>query len=194
MARPPSDIRDRLIRAALVHFSKSGVDGASLRTVAADAGSSVGMISYHFGGKEGLVDALIEHFYSPFVLELRQLASAEPDPLLRLRELLHRIGRLTEDERLSALIMFREVTMRTERVSRLFTHFLNGHFPIVMEAVQDASDAGQLREVPAFKTTIAIVGALAFPQFIQAPALIGAGNVDVVDNTISVLLEGLLPR
>ena len=44
MARPRSDIEPRIVHAARRRFLKEGVDGASLRTIAKDAGTSIGMV------------------------------------------------------------------------------------------------------------------------------------------------------
>ena len=47
MARPRGDISERLIKAAREAFLTQGVDGASLREIAAEAGTSLGMITYY---------------------------------------------------------------------------------------------------------------------------------------------------
>ena len=59
MARPRSDIAQRLVKAARKHFLAQGVDGASLRTIAAEAGTSVGMVSYYFPTKDALAQAVL---------------------------------------------------------------------------------------------------------------------------------------
>src|SRR4029077_6434218 len=54
MARPRSDIQPRIVRAARERFLAEGVDGASLRTIASDAGTNVGMVFYYFPTKDDL--------------------------------------------------------------------------------------------------------------------------------------------
>ncbi|GAA1978571.1 transcriptional regulator RaaS [Isoptericola halotolerans] len=53
--RPPSDgsTRDRIRDAAVLRFARSGF-GASVRTIAADAGVSPALVIHHFGSKEAL--------------------------------------------------------------------------------------------------------------------------------------------
>ena len=49
--------RMALLEAALVLFGERGFEGTSTRDIAGLAGCNQGLISFHFGGKEGLYDA-----------------------------------------------------------------------------------------------------------------------------------------
>jgi TetR/AcrR family transcriptional regulator, regulator of cefoperazone and chloramphenicol sensitivity len=51
----------RLLDVAIEHFGRRGLDGASTRAIAADAGTLMSSITYHFGGKKGLYLAAAEH-------------------------------------------------------------------------------------------------------------------------------------
>src|SRR3981081_2661998 len=46
--------RARIRDAALRHFAERGVDGTTIRGIAADAGVSAGLVQHHFGSKEEL--------------------------------------------------------------------------------------------------------------------------------------------
>jgi AcrR family transcriptional regulator len=60
MPRSPIETRHRLIRAAEQLFAEHGINGASLRQVARDAGqANTGAIQYHFGDRQGLVGAIV---------------------------------------------------------------------------------------------------------------------------------------
>ena len=56
----PADTRSRLIAAALRSFGQQGFAAASVRAIAAGAGTNVASIAYHFGGKDGLRMACAE--------------------------------------------------------------------------------------------------------------------------------------
>ena len=64
MPRPPSDIAARIVEAARDRFLLQGVDGASLRSIAADAGTNIGMVYYYFKTKDDLFLAVIEEAYA----------------------------------------------------------------------------------------------------------------------------------
>jgi AcrR family transcriptional regulator len=49
----------RLLLAAERLFAEHGVDGVSLRAVMSEAGTNVASVHYHFGSKDGLLDAVV---------------------------------------------------------------------------------------------------------------------------------------
>lgn len=57
----PCDTRRRLLNVALVLFGQVGFKGASTRAIAAEAGTMMSSITYHFGSKRGLYLATAEH-------------------------------------------------------------------------------------------------------------------------------------
>lgn len=52
--------RDRLLAAARKVFAKRGYDGATVKELSEEAGLNISLVSYYFGGKEGLYKACIE--------------------------------------------------------------------------------------------------------------------------------------
>jgi AcrR family transcriptional regulator len=58
LGRPPSGARERILDAATEVLKSEGYAGTTLSKVAAWAGESKALITYHFGSKEGLVAAV----------------------------------------------------------------------------------------------------------------------------------------
>ncbi|WP_307793495.1 TetR/AcrR family transcriptional regulator [Amycolatopsis sp. MtRt-6] len=56
---PATDTEKRLIAAAERLFAEQGVGAVSLRTVMQAAGTNVASVHYHFGSKEGLLEAVL---------------------------------------------------------------------------------------------------------------------------------------
>lgn len=58
MTPPPldstQDTRHRLLEAAILVFAEKGYDGAGIREIAQRAQANSALVTYHFGGKEGL--------------------------------------------------------------------------------------------------------------------------------------------
>jgi AcrR family transcriptional regulator len=85
--------RDKILNAALQEFSRHGLSGARIDTIAAESGINKGMIYYYFGSKDDLYVAALEESYRRFrqiesevqvdslapLAALRQLASASFD-------------------------------------------------------------------------------------------------------------------
>ncbi|MDP9866143.1 MULTISPECIES: TetR/AcrR family transcriptional regulator [Streptosporangium] len=62
--RDPERTRERIIEAARAEFSAKGFAGARVSEIAARAGVNKQLISYYFGGKEGLLKALTSRWHS----------------------------------------------------------------------------------------------------------------------------------
>ena len=52
--------REKIIKAASRAFARDGYDGASIRTIVAEADVNQAAINYHFGSKEGLYRAVLQ--------------------------------------------------------------------------------------------------------------------------------------
>lgn len=84
--RDPNATRERVLAAALKHFGEYGYEGASIRNILADADVSLSAVNYHFGSKEGLLAATIEHYVvKTYPRRLRLLDEAEKAPAGRKR-------------------------------------------------------------------------------------------------------------
>src|SRR5688572_25768840 len=94
--RDPERTRAALLAAALVEFSAHGRAGARTSAIAARAGVNKQLISHHFGGKDGLYDALVarweadEASYGGAATPLADLVAAYVEQGARHRDL-HRL-------------------------------------------------------------------------------------------------------
>jgi len=80
---PPRSTRDALILAAEQLFGRYGVEGVSLRQIAAEAGAANNSaVHYHFGSKESLVQAIFE-YRLPQLMQRRRLLAVQREPGLR---------------------------------------------------------------------------------------------------------------
>jgi AcrR family transcriptional regulator len=91
--------RQRLIAAALDEFAAKGYAGARVKDIAARAGLNPQLITYYFGGKEGLHQALQEHW--------EELERTFADPEVPFDELIARyLHAALADPRLSRLLIW----------------------------------------------------------------------------------------
>jgi AcrR family transcriptional regulator len=66
--KAPEANRARIVRAAIDEFAARGFKGASMDAIAARTDTTRALINYHFGGKEKIYLAVLEHVYA----EIRQ--------------------------------------------------------------------------------------------------------------------------
>ncbi|WP_260858171.1 TetR/AcrR family transcriptional regulator [Bacillus sp. FJAT-22090] len=60
-------MKDQILKSAKFLFSRKGFDGTTVRQICDEAGVSLALISYHFGGKENVFNALFEPLRHTFM-------------------------------------------------------------------------------------------------------------------------------
>jgi AcrR family transcriptional regulator len=116
--RGTTSTRADILAAARRHFLADGYDRVTLRSVAADAGVDVALVSYYFGSKKGLFGAAMALAANPAVL----LAGELTGPLNSLPERVVRtVLRAWDDpEAGPSLRTFLEAIIRDPHVARTF--------------------------------------------------------------------------
>src|SRR4051812_37545337 len=61
-SKDDASARERLLTVATKLFAENGLDGTSTRDIAKAADLNISLISYYFGGKEGLYKTVIAEF------------------------------------------------------------------------------------------------------------------------------------
>src|SRR6185436_4632896 len=108
MARPRSDIAPRILAAARERCLYDGVDGASLRAIAKEAGTSIGMVYYYFPTKDDLFVAAIEEVYGKLLDDLARALAPDAPVEERLRRMYERFGAASETELMTVRMLARE--------------------------------------------------------------------------------------
>ena len=133
-----NDTKGRLVEAGLKLFGLHGMEATTTRSLAQEAGVNLAAIPYHFGGKQGLYHAVLEHIVSMKARELgprleeADRACAEPgagraELLQGLRELIRSLVTSmleSPESRLCAQIMLQEQIAPTAGFNILHEGFL----------------------------------------------------------------------
>ena len=103
-------MRDSLLDCAVDHFGRFGFEGAATRAIAADCGTAMSSITYHFGSKEGLYLAAADHIATQMIEHHRpKLDAIRATPVSSPEEAI---------ERLVSLLDGMAATMLGERSAR----------------------------------------------------------------------------
>lgn len=200
MARPPSDIEARIVDAARARFLSQGVDGASLRSIAHDAGTSIGMVYYYFKTKDDLFLAVVEAVYAQVLSDLGSELAGDAPPEQRIRAVYERIARLDEREFDVVRLIMREALISSVRLGKLASRFQRGHIPLVLAALQEGTASGRISaELPLPMLVVCAIALGMLPQVAHrlvtqaglplAPLLPSHG--DVARMAAEVLLHGI---
>ncbi|WP_254621015.1 TetR/AcrR family transcriptional regulator [Sphingomonas sp. CL5.1] len=109
-----SDGKTRLILAAEQLFAKGGIDGVSLREIAAAAGQgNHHAVQYHFGSREGLVHAI-------FVHRMQQMEARRGEMLAAAEA----AGRLSDARAIVEIIFLPQLELPGQRDNHSYAYFL----------------------------------------------------------------------
>jgi AcrR family transcriptional regulator len=165
MARPRSDIQPRIVEAARARFLAEGVDGASLREIARDAKTNIGMIAYYFPTKDDLFLEVVEEVYAKLVADLALILGAGKSARERLRGAFVRLGMATEIELEVMQLILREALSSSKRLRRIIARFMRGHVPLVVATIADGIRDGEFdAAIPAPFILVAVLGLGPLPQ------------------------------
>ena len=164
MARPRSDIAPRILHAARARFLLEGFDGASLRQIASDAGTSIGMVYYYYPTKDELFFAVVEEIYAAFLADLEVTLTHDTDAEDRLRKLYARAAAMSDDELTVVRLVVREVLLSSSRLERLVERFSTGHLPLVLKMLLDGVAEGHITNAHHPAVLVSSTFALALAQ------------------------------
>lgn len=142
MPRPKSDLSPRILEVARRRFLAEGVDGASLRSIAAEAGTTIGMIYYYYPTKDDLFEAVVWSIYAGMLKDAEDLLRG-PDPAeTRLARFYARVGAMSEEEFDVVRIVLRESFVSSSRLEKLARRAVEGHIPWLVATVAEARGKG----------------------------------------------------
>src|SRR5690348_11965361 len=84
--KPPTggSPRERMLQAAKTLFAKEGYENASTSHIARMAGSSESQLIKHFGGKQGLLEAILDQGWQSITEQLNQALAFAANPVAKL--------------------------------------------------------------------------------------------------------------
>lgn len=87
----PKDCRAQLIASATPLFAQKGLNGVSVRELAKAGGTNVSMISYYFGSKAGLYEAVLRDVFSG-MLQVAEMAGRQVTAEEKFKEYVYQCG------------------------------------------------------------------------------------------------------
>jgi AcrR family transcriptional regulator len=197
MARPKSDIEPRILAAARTRFLSDGVDGASLRGIASDAGTSIGMVYYYFPSKDELFFAVVEELYQRLLADIERAIAADVGVRERVERLYLRIAAISDEELMVLRLVAREALTSNERFKRLRERFKAGHVPLIARLVADGYAGGVLdRNLHPMVAMLAVAGVGVIPQLMRRifdgmlPFADAPAGAELAKSLVGVLFSG----
>jgi AcrR family transcriptional regulator len=156
-----ADKREHILIVAEELFAEKGFDGASVRDIAQQAGVNLAMISYYFGSKEKLLEALIEFraSYAYGILEeLNKDESLSPwDKIDRLVDFY--VDRVLNNLRFHN-IMYQESSIRSEDIKNKTIAIKLRNLEQIKKIITDGQQKKLFRQVDIPMTVGTIMGTI----------------------------------
>ncbi len=191
-----ADLRQRLLDATVACFARHGIAGSSLRQIASEAGVTPALLHYYFGGKDALVEAVIEERLMPVMQGLRgPLLQAGDDPRALIRGFVRTVLATAQAHPWLPQLWVREVLHEGGGLRQLMQQRIGPLLPRAL-AERFALAQAQGRLNPRLDPRLLVVSLIGQTMFMAASApiwrgIFDAGDVDVdaLCNHVLVLLE-----
>jgi len=143
------DKRSQILIAAEELFAEKGFDGTSVRDIAHLAGVNLAMISYYFGSKEKLFEALVEYRSGYTTVLLEELASDENlDPMVKMFKLIDfYVDRILTNHRYHNIIMRQFSTLQSPELKDAMMRMKERNLEQVRKIMEDGEQKGVFRKV-----------------------------------------------
>jgi AcrR family transcriptional regulator len=193
-----SGTRGALLSAGRRLFAAHGYKGASVRAITGAARANIGAITYHFGSKAALYDAVLEGTLTPFRERLQAAAESAGSPLERVQSFVRAFfEHLYEHPELRGL-MVRELSTEEPIPEAVLVTF-QANFRALSSLIREGQAAGEIREGDPMLLALATATQPVALNLVR-PVLEQAGAVHfesleardrLVDNSIRFVVEGL---
>jgi TetR/AcrR family transcriptional regulator len=203
--RPRADIREELLKSALIEFGAKGFDGASTRAIAARIEAHQPQINYHFESKAALWTAAVDYIFGLLrkalwgvlpadatAVDVPELATAFADGIRRF------VGFAAEHPELNQIIVF-EGTTATDRSVWMTQTYVKPLFDGLRPAWQILRNAGIAAPIDHEILYYVLIGGASLP-YVNAPEvrmLTGRNPNDPkwveshAEGLVAILLPGL---
>lgn len=194
------DLRERVLDATIVCYTRQGIAATSLRSIATEAGVNPALLHYYFGDKEQLREAVIAERVLPAFSSLREpvLAVAGEDVAGLVAGFVQGVGRLVAEHPWLPPLWVREVLCEGGALRDVLFERIGPQLPQMMAArFAQAQQRGELNEdLDPRLLMVSLVGLTLFPAA-GAPIwkrLLQAEDLDfdaVRRHTLALLDRGL---
>ncbi len=133
-----------LVAAARELFAAHGYDGASTRAITQRAGANLGAITYHFGSKDALYEAVLESVAEQMRSRLRDAAGSAGAPLDRIDRLVRAMFQyLQENPTLPRLLTQQLASVRP--LPRPARNTLRANIGLMVSLIAEGQQDGSIR-------------------------------------------------
>ncbi|MEY4902351.1 MAG: hypothetical protein RLZZ292_166 [Bacteroidota bacterium] len=142
------DSREMLLRVAEKLFAEHGFDAVTTRMISRESDVNIAMISYYFGSKEGLFQALLEGKFPIIRERLEAIRDKEMTYWEKIEATIEVYVDRMFDNVYFAKIIFREMSMRQRpEHNELITKYIQRNSELILSFFKEGISTGEFRNV-----------------------------------------------
>lgn len=153
-----NDKKIQILDVAEKLFSEKGFEGTSIRDISKHAKINIAMVSYYFGSKERLLEALILYKTSDLKLQLENLLQENLEPIEKVNKLIEiYINRISCNKGIFRVLHFELNSEKREKSMIAFTELKKGNLKSVETIIAQGQAKGVFRKdviIPLLTPTI----------------------------------------
>ena len=153
-----NDKQIKILEVAELLFSEKGFDGTSIRDISKEAKINIAMISYYFGSKERLLEALILHRTTDLKLQLDHLILENLEPIEKVNKLIELyINRVNCNKGIYRILHFEFTSKKRNLTHEAFSELKKGNLKSLEAIIVEGQTKGVFRKdivIPLITPTI----------------------------------------
>ncbi len=194
------DTKQKIIKVAGRMFAEHGFDGVSVRDVVRAAKVNLGAITYHFGGKEQLYEAVIQEKAMPLRDGSMRIVGSDLSPREKLSEILRGFAMQVLHVDPTIRLLFAESMRRRRHAPKSVIEAHKKRDQLVGDIIRQGVADGSFRQCNVVHSTRVFFGLLSFymmhPANKRAEGRGGAAYPkrqvnEIVDNALDIFFGGL---
>ncbi|WP_162127705.1 TetR/AcrR family transcriptional regulator [Flavobacterium phycosphaerae] len=128
-------------------FAEEGFDGTSVRDIAKKANVNIAMISYYFGSKEKMLEALVLNRISDMRLQLESLYNENIPPFAKVDKMVELyISRINKNKCIYQILHFEFSTKKRELNFDGFTEMKKNNLETFKNIIKEGQDSGEFQK------------------------------------------------
>lgn len=192
MPTPEIDAKMKILLAAKELMAYQGYQGTSVRQICEKAGVNIAMISYHFGGKEKVFNAILETFLP--IDRMKQYEQTLSDPVNGLKLIIQEVTLFGMQDPEMIMIFHQEIVMKTERMGEI----RNRMIPLwtrLRDLLKEGREQGVFQFRSLDHTLLFVIGSILFhkqAEYFKPLYTENDKSVDeMIENLTNFILSGL---
>ncbi len=153
--------REQILEVAEALFAEHGYEGTSVRTLATKAHINVAMVSYYFGSKEKLFEALVEYRAGGAHEKLQSLNQKQYDPITKIEKLVDiYVDRIFDNHRFHKILQREIALQQRSKMHEVITGILMRNMNEIRKMIEEGQRKKVFRKVDIECTIATLVGTI----------------------------------